>query len=79
MQSVQSGPSNSTAVAERYNNLLISPSMTYNPAEDDSEALEAQAVDYGKRMTNVLVEDSGAKLDAYVNYACGDESLEARY
>ena len=64
----------------RYNNLLSSVFMLYGPeGNKEDERLDAQAVNYGKRMRDEIVKTDGKPLDAYVNYAYGDEGLEAVY
>ena len=77
MKAVQAVPGDETAVPDRYNNLLIAPFIVHEP--DGSESLDAEAARYGRQMRDAIVEGNGRPLDAYVNYAYGDEGLEAVY
>ncbi|KAJ8115368.1 hypothetical protein OPT61_g2962 [Boeremia exigua] len=72
---VESIDANSTAVSARHMKLVITPLLTY-PA---NASLDAIAEDFNYRIREALVEGSGSELVAYVNYARGDESLEAVY
>jgi len=68
-------PAASTAYPDRFNNLLLSPVMIYFPGTGS----EGEAAKYGKGVRKALLEGSGGPLYAYVNYARGDESLQAVY
>ncbi|KAK5165374.1 uncharacterized protein LTR77_008903 [Saxophila tyrrhenica] len=76
MRGVQSVPAESTAFPDRYNSLLMAVFMVYSP---EDEALDQQAAEYGEAMRDDVVKSSGDGLQAYVNYAFGDESQEALY
>ncbi|KAH8893450.1 FAD-binding domain-containing protein [Thozetella sp. PMI_491] len=69
-------PSDSTAYPDRFNNLLLAPFMLSFPGASGSEE-EMAAI--GESVRKVLAEGSGQPLNAYVNYARGDESLEDVY
>ena len=81
MKGVQAVDWDSTAFPERQNNLLISPFIMYKPTGDekDDRALDNEAAKYGKRMRDAIADAAGQKLNAYVNYAVGDERLEEIY
>ncbi|KAF2641134.1 FAD-binding domain-containing protein [Massarina eburnea CBS 473.64] len=68
-------PSKSTAYPDRESEILASPMLTY--AADPS--LDEEALEFGEKMRNALLVGTGLKLNAYVNYARGDESVEAVY
>lgn len=68
-------PSDSTAYPDREGRLLVSPLLTYAA----NATLDAEAFEIGEKMRDALLEGTGLKLNAYVNYARGDESLEAVY
>ena len=76
MQGVQDVPGESTAFPERYNNLLMAPFIVHEP---DGPSADAEATQYGSRMRDAIVEANGSPLNAYVNYAYGDESPKALY
>ncbi|KAK7937279.1 uncharacterized protein PG986_014147 [Apiospora aurea] len=70
-QAVQAVPEADTAYPDRLNNLLVSPVMIADRDADE---------EYADRFREALLEGSGDdKLYAYVNYASGDEGLEAIY
>ncbi|KAF2624542.1 FAD-binding domain-containing protein [Macroventuria anomochaeta] len=66
---------NSTAFPDRAGKLLLSPILTYLP----NASLDAIAEDISNRIRDALLEGSSSKLVSYVNYARGDESMEAIY
>lgn len=66
---------NSTAYPDRAGKILVSPLLTYAP----NSSLDAIADGISKDIRDALVEGSGERLVAYVNYASGDESVEAVY
>jgi hypothetical protein len=68
-------PSDSTAYPDREGQLLLSPLLTY----PSNSALDDTAWKLAGDIRSVLVDGSGEKLNAYVNYARGDESLEEVY
>ncbi|KAK8123395.1 hypothetical protein PG999_003313 [Apiospora kogelbergensis] len=84
-EAVQRVPEADTAVPDRFNNLLASPVMIAAPRDDErgEDGYESDVPDelyeYAERFRTALVEGSGGKLHAYVNYASGDEGLEAIY
>lgn len=65
----------STAFPDRRPNLLTAPAIVYQPGSIADE----EAGEYGKLMREALVEGSGRPLNAYVNYAAGEEGLGAVY
>lgn len=67
--------SDSTAFPDRDGKLLLSPVLTY-PA---NASLDATAWEIGNKIRSTLLEGAGVKLEAYVNYARGDESMEEIY
>jgi hypothetical protein len=73
---VEAVPDDETAFPDRFNQVLASPAMYYAVG---NATLDNVAADFGSRMRSALVETSGQPLHAYVNYAHGDESLEALY
>lgn len=81
MEAVHAVDRDSTAFPERQNNLLISPFMMYRSTGDAKEdiKLDAEASRYGNRMRDAIAKAAGQKLNAYVNYAAGDETLEEMY
>ncbi|KAK8091537.1 hypothetical protein PG997_001898 [Apiospora hydei] len=80
-----------TAYPDRFNNLLVSPVMIADRGIDEGKEagggngtrkpdLRAEMKEYADRFREALLEGSGDdKLYAYVNYASGDEGLEAIY
>ncbi|KAF2998623.1 hypothetical protein E8E13_007204 [Curvularia kusanoi] len=66
---------NSTAFPNRIGKILASPLMTYAP----NASLDAVADGIIDDIRDALVKGSGSNLVAYINYAKGDESLEAVY
>lgn len=82
VQGMQRVPDADTAYPERFNNLLASPVMIATLGEDGDKGDDprAEMKGYADRFRAALVEGSGdKKLYAYVNYARGDEGLEAIY
>jgi hypothetical protein len=82
LHSVQSVAAASTAFPDRENGLLIAAVMLWNPSGLDpaeSAALTERATSHGKKMRDAIVQGTGGKLNAYVNYANGDEGVEAMY
>lgn len=69
-------PASSTAYAFRSDELLVSPFFTY-PANDATA--HKLVLKYGRRIRAALLKGTGLKLDAYVNYARGDESQQALF
>lgn len=65
----------STAFPDRSSNILVSPLLSY-PTNDTS--LETISLKFGKQLRSAFVKGTGP-LNAYVNYANGDESNEATY
>lgn len=65
-----------TAYPDRFNQILTSPAMYFALG---NATLDNLAADFGKRMRRALFDGSGQPLHAYVNYAHGDESLQALY
>ncbi|KAF2471875.1 FAD-binding domain-containing protein [Lindgomyces ingoldianus] len=68
-------PSESISYPDRGGQLLISPLLTYAA----NASLDEEAFSIGKRIRNMLLNGIDEPLIAYVNYAHGDESLEAVY
>ena len=66
----------STAFPDRSTNILASPLLNY-PANDST--LDAVALNIGKQLRSAFLNNTGRPLNAYVNYANGDESNEATY
>ena len=81
MAAVQAMDWDGTAFPERGNNLLISPFMMYKPTGDvdEDERLDGEASRYGVRMRDAIAEAAGQEVNAYVNYATGEESVEEMY
>ena len=79
MRGVQAVDKDRTAVPDRYNDLLNSVFILYDPGDDVDGSIDAQGSEYGRRIRDAIVEASGKPLDAYVNYAYGDEGMEAMY
>jgi FAD/FMN-containing dehydrogenase len=73
---VRAVPDKSTAYQDRYNELLLTPFLIYQPGD---EALDREAEAWGDKIRRALVNASGKPLHAYVNYAYGDEGAEALY
>lgn len=73
---VEAVPDDETAYPDRFNQILASPFMYYALG---NATLDDIAADLGSRMRQALNNGSGQPLHAYVNYAHGDESLEALY
>jgi hypothetical protein len=68
-------PSNSTAYAHRAHPLLLSPVFAWSAGVGNY----TEATQYAEEMRSALVQGSGEKLHAYVNYAHGDEFVGAVY
>ncbi|KAK8006843.1 hypothetical protein PG989_000833 [Apiospora arundinis] len=92
VEAVQRVPADATAFPDRFNNLLVSPVMIAaapggddddNNGNEDGESgqsdTRAEMQEYANRFRDALLEGSGDRLYAYVNYASGDEGLEAIY
>jgi len=75
VQAVQSVPDESTAVPFRSKRLLLSPAI-FVPASGGA-SLERTGISWGQRMRGVLREGAGGEMLSYVNYAHGDEGVEA--
>lgn len=73
---VRSVPADSTAFPDRHNDLLLSPFMIYAP---DDYALDEKARFYGRQIQKAFYSGSAKPLNAYVNYAIGEESNEEIY
>lgn len=80
-QGVQAVAAESTAVPDRGNHLLLAAFVVYEPRAGKECEVDEEAVRLGKEIRKVLAEGAGEKegLDAYVNYAFGDEGTEAWY
>lgn len=68
-------PSDSTAFPDRGSRLLVSPLLTYAA----NSSLDQEAFEIGQVMRQALLNGTGLRLNAYVNYARGDEKAEAVY
>lgn len=68
-------PDKSTAFPDRDGKLLLSPILTY----PKNASLDATAFEIGSKIRTALLEGTDSKLQAYVNYARGDESVEEIY
>ena len=82
LHAVQKVPVPSTAFPDRENGLLIAAVMLWNPSglsPVEQESIAERAAVHGSKMRNAVAQGNGGKLHAYVNYANGDESLEAMY
>lgn len=82
LHGVQKVPAASTAFPDRENGLLNAPIMLWNASGLDparAAVIEERAAYHGKKMRDAVVHGSGGKLHAYVNYAHGDEGLQAMY
>lgn len=75
-RAVEAVPDDETAYPDRFNQIVASPAMYFTLG---NASLDAIAADFGGRMRRALVDGSGQPLHCYVNYAHGDESLEALY
>ncbi|KAF2096059.1 FAD-binding domain-containing protein [Rhizodiscina lignyota] len=76
-QAVKAVPDESTAFPHREYDLLLTPYIVYKP----DPRMDPIAETFGRQMREYLLRGSESpdKLMAYVNYAHGDESLEALY
>lgn len=82
LHAVQSVAAGSTAFPDRENGLLNAAIMLWNATGLDAArtARVIERADYhGKKMRDAVVNGSGGKLHAYVNYANGDEGMGAMY
>lgn len=82
LQAVQSVAADSTAFPDRENSLLSAAIMLWNASgldANESARVIERAEYHGKKMRDAVVRGSGGKLHAYVNYANGDEGLDAIY
>jgi hypothetical protein len=82
LHGVQSVPAASTAFPDRESGLLIAPIMLWNASAVDpaeTTAFVERASGIGRKMRDGIVKEFGGKLHAYVNYANGDEGVEAMY
>ncbi|KAK8057135.1 FAD-binding domain-containing protein [Apiospora saccharicola] len=79
VEAMQRVPEAATAYPERFNNLLVSPVMIATGPDDGTGVLRAEMKGYADRFRAAMVEGSRDRLYAYVNYASGDEGLEAVY
>lgn len=68
-------PSDSSAFPDRDANLLLSPVLTW----PKNASLDATGWEIGGRIRRAVLEGTDGKLEAYVNYARGDESMEELY
>lgn len=68
-------PGDRTAYPDRRGQLLVSPLLTYAA----NSSLDQQAFEIGQGMRQALLNGTGLRLNAYVNYARGDETVEAVY
>lgn len=78
-QAVRRVPAAETAYPERLNGLLVSPVMIAAGDDGRNGDLRAEMKGHADRFRAALVEGSGDRLHAYVNYALGDEGLDAIY
>ncbi|KZL87808.1 fad-dependent oxygenase [Colletotrichum incanum] len=76
-QGVKAIDEKASAFPHRDDNILVTPYIMYRP----NASIDAIAQEHGKRLRNHLLMASGdpKRLRAYVNYAHGDEPLEAMY
>lgn len=79
-------PGPSTAYPDRWNQVLMSPMFMYTPStppknvSNNEVTIDDDVVaGYGLRIRSTLLRGSGQPLYTYVNYAHGDEGLEAVY
>ena len=82
LHAVQNVPAASTAFPDRENGVLMASILVWDSAGlNASRAVEIEdrAMGYGREIRDAVVRGSGGPLSAYVNYAHGDESLEAMY
>lgn len=73
-EGVQAVDPASTAFPDRFNHHLISPVIIYFDS-----ALDDQAVQAGQELREIALEGKPGSLNAYVNYAHGDETEEDWY
>jgi hypothetical protein len=82
LHAVQRVPAASTAFPDRENGVLSASILVWDSAglnASRAAEIEERAMGYGRGMRDGVVKGSGGGLHAYVNYAHGDESLEAMY
>jgi hypothetical protein len=68
-------PGDNTAYPDRDGQLLLAPLLTW----EKNASFDAIAWDISGKIRDALVEGTGKKQEAYVNYARGDESPEKLY
>jgi hypothetical protein len=68
-------PSNNTAYPDRDGQLLLAPLLNY----EKNASMDATAWEISSKIRDALLDGTGKKLEAYVNYARGDESVEEVY
>lgn len=76
VKAVQAVDPASTAYALRGDDLLAAPTFTFDAG---NASLAAVAETAGKQVREAMMRGTGLRLGAYVNYAVGDEGLEAVY
>jgi hypothetical protein len=79
LEGVQAIPADSTAFSQRAAHLLVAPLIIY---QDDptNPSLDTEAKAFGEELRQTLFKASGqSQMQSYVNYAFGDEGLEAWY
>jgi hypothetical protein len=82
LHAVQAIPAHSTAFPDRENEVLMAAILVWNSAglnASRAAVIEDRAMGYGRGVRDAVVEGSGRPVSAYVNYAHGDESLQAMY
>lgn len=82
LQGVQRVPAASTAFPDRENGLLMALFAVWNStglSVEREREIEGLALADGRKIRDALVRGGGGRLHAYVNYAHGDEGLEAMY
>lgn len=82
LQAVQRVPAASTAYPDRENGVLMASFQFWNATglmPEREREIEEMAFVAGREMRDSLLKGAGGRLNAYVNYAHGDEGLEAMY
>jgi hypothetical protein len=82
LHAVQRVPAASTAFPDRENGVLMASIMVWDSKglnATRAAEVEGRATGYGKEIREAVVRGSRGELHAYVNYAHGDENLEALY
>lgn len=82
LQAVQRVPAASTAYPDRENGVLMASFQFWNATGLElqrEKEIEEMAFVAGRKMRDSLVRGAGGRLNAYVNYAHGDEGVEAMY